>query len=88
MSKAISERVFGASKYIKVGDYTYFSFVKRLGQWHLCAESDHPVFDGENGALCGMPCLGNNHEFYITDRDRDKCPRCFALAEAMLKERL
>ncbi len=52
-----------------------FSWVKKLGQWHL----QHP---GESNTLCGRPMLGNNYASRIPTEDREPCPDCFAIYDA------
>jgi len=59
----------------------YSDWVKKLGQWHL---SDDDVPD----TLCGAPMLGNNYARIIPVKDRQKCPRCWAVAKALEQERL
>ena len=59
----------------------YSDWVKKLGQWHL---SD----DEGDGTLCGAAMLGNNYARIIPIKEREKCPRCWAIAKALEKERL
>lgn len=56
---------------------TYSSWVKRLGQWHLCQINREPM----EGTLCGKPCLGNNYEKTIPIEERTKCTKCFRIME-------
>lgn len=69
------------------GNPVFFCWVKRLGQWHLSPLSDMDQFSAES-TLCDKPMLGNNYSRAIPDNEREKCPRCFAIAEALTKERL
>lgn len=49
----------------------YYSYVKRLGQWHLFAP-------GGDRLLCGMSILGFNYYRDIPPNERTKCCDCFA----------
>lgn len=48
----------------------FYSFVRRLGQWHLFKSN-------ESTSLCGMPMLSNNYSDVIPIQYRTKCMACF-----------
>lgn len=54
----------------------YSSYVKALGQWHLCR-----VDRVDGRTLCGVPMLGNNYRMDIKPDDRRPCEKCFKVME-------
>ena len=59
--------------YTKVGDNTYFNWVKRLRQAHLAGTGSI--------TLCGMPMLGNNYASIYQKDDWMDCDKCYIAIE-------
>lgn len=52
----------------------YFSWVKKLGQWHLGGVE-------ASETLCKAPMLGNNYANMLPIEDREPCAECLAAAK-------
>jgi hypothetical protein len=56
---------------------SYYSYVRRLGQWHLMGNSGY--------TLCNKPMLSTNRSEFIPIEERSKCKECFVIADKEMK---